>query len=65
MEFALMPASCEGQAGARLMPVGGLHEEAVRVVPRQEDVLEHLLHTSLLEAQVLSTHDGRVDEVEA
>ncbi len=44
---------------------GVLLEESVRVEPGQEDVLDNGLDTGTLEAQCLSTDDGRVDEVQA
>ncbi|KAI3485375.1 hypothetical protein L1887_51349 [Cichorium endivia] len=37
-------------------------EEAERVEPREEGGRDHLLDALLLEAQVLGTHDGRVDQ---
>ena len=41
-----------------------LHEEPVGVEPRQKDVLDYVLHSNLLEAKTLGSHNGRVDEIE-
>ena len=41
-----------------------LYEEPVGVVPRQEDVLEHIFNSFLLETQVVSSDHRRVDEVQ-
>mmetsp|Transcript_11764 Transcript_11764/g.30959 ORF Transcript_11764/g.30959 Transcript_11764/m.30959 type:complete len:724 (-) Transcript_11764:1012-3183(-) len=57
-------AGRERHARRRLERVARLHQEAVRVVPRQEDVLEHLPDAILAEGQVLGAHDGRIDQVE-
>eukprot|EP00160_Parvularia_atlantis_P015540 Unigene4479_Nuclearia_a/m.13690 Unigene4479_Nuclearia_a/g.13690 ORF Unigene4479_Nuclearia_a/g.13690 Unigene4479_Nuclearia_a/m.13690 type:complete len:521 (-) Unigene4479_Nuclearia_a:1533-3095(-) len=48
----------------QLEAVHVLHKEAVRVEPRQEHVLNHVLHALLLEPQRLGAHDGRVDQVQ-
>ena len=42
-----------------------LHEEPEGIVPRQEDVLDDIPHSLLLEAKALSSHNWRVDEVES
>ena len=41
-----------------------LHQEAVGVVPGQEDVLDHGQHPLLPEAQALRPHDWGVDEIQ-
>ena len=41
-----------------------LHQEAVCIVPRQEDVLHNCEDALLLEAQSLPSHHGGVDQVE-
>ena len=55
-----------GERGARLVQLRAraLHEEAVRMVPRQEEVAHHLLHPRLLEPKVVGADDGRVDQVQ-
>jgi hypothetical protein len=40
-----------------------LDEESVGIVPRQEDFLDNIAHSLFLEAQVLSSYYGGVDEV--
>ena len=48
-----------------VQPLHVLHQEAVGVVPGQEDVLQHIPHAFLLEAQVLGSHHWRVDQVQS
>eukprot|EP00162_Nutomonas_longa_P014982 comp22153_c0_seq2/m.51929 comp22153_c0_seq2/g.51929 ORF comp22153_c0_seq2/g.51929 comp22153_c0_seq2/m.51929 type:complete len:649 (+) comp22153_c0_seq2:143-2089(+) len=52
-------------ARALLVDVHRGDKEAVGILPGEKDVLEAVAHTFLLEAQVLSAHDGGVDEVHA
>ena len=42
-----------------------LHEEPERVVPREEDVLDNVPHSFLLETKALPSHNWRVDEVQS
>ncbi len=42
-----------------------LHQEAVCIVPRQEDILDHSKDTLLLEAQGLTPHHRGVDQIQA
>ena len=42
-----------------------LHEEPERIVPREEDVLDNVPHSFLLEAKALPSHNWRVDEVQS
>lgn len=47
-----------------LQPLHILHQEAIGVVPGQEDVLQHVAHAFLFETQVLRSNHGRVDQVQ-
>ena len=42
-----------------------LHEEPECVVPREEDVLDNVPHSFLLETKALPSHNWRVDEVQS
>ena len=41
-----------------------LHEEAIRIVPRQEDVFDDVFDALLLESQSLRLHNWRVDQIQ-
>lgn len=49
----------------RIVALYVLNEEAVRVVPRQEHIFQHISYSFLFEAQVLGSDYGRIDQVEA
>lgn len=42
-----------------------LHQEAISIVPRQEDILQHISHSFLFESQVLGSHYRRVDKIKS
>mmetsp|Transcript_171978 Transcript_171978/g.551233 ORF Transcript_171978/g.551233 Transcript_171978/m.551233 type:complete len:309 (+) Transcript_171978:1169-2095(+) len=50
-------------AGISFVSCNLLHEEAVRVVPRQEDILDHVLDALLSELQRLRSDNGRIAHV--
>ena len=41
-----------------------MHQEAIGVVPREEDVADDSKHALLFESEVFRSNHGRVDEVE-
>ena len=61
LSMMFLEASARFSSGANAVPSGAaaraLHEEAVGVVPRQEEVAHHLLHR-LLEPKVVGADDG-------
>ena len=42
-----------------------LHQEPIRIVPRQEHVLDDVTDTFLLEAEVVGAHHRRIDQIQS
>ena len=53
-----------GRQGYLLKPLNVLDQEAVGIVPGQEDVLQDVTNAVFFESQVLCPHHRRIDQVE-